>query len=121
MTDIIYLTVGLLGLGALCTVLAVIGRVAGACPQIGAAARVGTWVVVTAFAAIGAGIISLGGALLPQLIEGRGDGLYLAIGCVAIALGVGFAQAAGTLRQILRDAPRPPLDQRETVVQPSTA
>jgi hypothetical protein len=107
MTDIIYLATGFTGLIALCVVLVIIGRAASKCPQIGAAARVGTLVVTTGFAAIGAGVIALIGAALPLLIEGRANGLYIAIGCVAIALGVGFYNAATTLREILRSAPRP--------------
>ncbi|MFK7941422.1 MAG: hypothetical protein AB8B85_00670 [Paracoccaceae bacterium] len=106
MTDFIFLAIGFIGLGALATVLAIIGKAAGACPEIGAAARVGTWVVTTGFCAIGVGVIALVGAALSALMEGRGDGLYLAVGCVAIALGVGFTYAAGTLRGILQAAPR---------------
>ncbi len=106
MTDIVYLAAGFTGLAALCVVLVVIGRAAADCPQIGAAARVGTLVVTTGFAAIGAGIIGLIGAALPLLLEGRANGLYIALGCVAIALGIGFYNAATTLREILRSAPR---------------
>lgn len=107
MTDIVYFIIAFVGLAGLCTVLAIIGRAAGECPQIGAAAKVGTWVVTTGFCAIGVGIIALGAAFLPLLMSGRSDGLYLAIGLVSIVLGIGFSQAADTLRNILKAAPRP--------------
>ena len=108
MTDFIYLALGFTGLIALCVVLIQIGRVASACPQIGAAAKLGTLVVTTGFAAIGAGVIALIGAALPLLLEGQANGLYIAVGCMAIALGIGFYNAATTLREILRAAPKPP-------------
>ncbi|MEM1299850.1 MAG: hypothetical protein AAGH68_11285, partial [Pseudomonadota bacterium] len=89
MTDIIYFAIAFVGLTGLCTVLAIIGRAAAECPQIGAAAKVGTWVVTTGFCAIGVGIIAIGAALLPLLTDGRSDGLYWAIGIVSIVLGIG--------------------------------
>ncbi|MEM0988417.1 MAG: hypothetical protein AAGK00_06010 [Pseudomonadota bacterium] len=104
---LIYFAIGLAGLLALCTVLVIIGRAAADCPQIGAAAKVGTLVVTTGFASMGVGMIALIGAALPLLLEGPGSGLYLAIGGIAIALGIGFYTAAGILRDILASAPRP--------------
>ncbi|MEM7060589.1 MAG: hypothetical protein AAF557_23665 [Pseudomonadota bacterium] len=107
MTDLIFLGLGFAGLIALCVVLVVIGRAASDCPQIAAAARVGTIVVTTGFAAIGAGLIALIATALPFLVEQQYNGLYLALGLTAIALGLGFYSAATTLRDVL-NAARPP-------------
>lgn len=104
MTDLVYLGTGFAGLAVLCIVLIVIGRAAASCPEIGAAARVSTLVVVTGFCAVGTGVIALIGAALPYLASARGDGLYLATGCLAIALGIGFYNAASTLRDLLAAA-----------------
>lgn len=104
MTDLIYLAISGAGLVALAAVLVVIGKVAADCPEIGGAARLGTWVVTTGFVAIGFGVFSLIGAGLPVLLQGRLEGLYFAIGCVAIVLGTGFYVAAWRLRDILAAA-----------------
>lgn len=107
MTDIIYLTLGFLGLSALCVILISIGRAAADCPQIGGAARVGTLVVTTGFCAIGVGVIALIGAFLPMLMRGDANGLYLAIGLVSLALGIGFYNAAQILRDLISSARTP--------------
>ncbi|MEM9138545.1 MAG: hypothetical protein AAGB15_01820 [Pseudomonadota bacterium] len=104
MTDLIYLGGGFAALLALCVVLVVIGRAAAECPQLAGAAKVGTLVITTGFAAIGTGIIALIGAALPFLMTGQVNGLYLALGMVSIALGIGFYNAATTLRDLLRAA-----------------
>ncbi|MEL7468394.1 MAG: hypothetical protein AAFN27_08060 [Pseudomonadota bacterium] len=108
MTDLVYFALGFAGLGALAVILAIIGKAASACPQIGAAARVGTLVITTGFIALGAGAVAIIGAFLPLLAEGRASGLYLALGFLSLALGLGFSGAAIRLRDILNAAPRPP-------------
>lgn len=104
MTDILFLGLAFTALAALAAVLVVIGRAAQGCPETAGAARLGTWVVVTGFVAIGAGMIGLIGAALPFVLEGGKSGLYATLGLVAIALGVGFYNAASTLRDILKTA-----------------
>lgn len=104
MIDLIYLSVSGAGLVALAVILVVIGKVATDCPQIGPAARLGTWVVTTGFVAVGIGVIALIGSALPLLANGALGGLYVAVGCVAIALGSGFYFAAARLRDILAAA-----------------
>lgn len=107
MTDLVFLVVGMGGLIALCAVLIAIGKAAADCPQIAGAARVGTIVVTTGFAAIGAGMIALIAAMLPFIMHAGFNGLYLALGIAAIALGIGFYSAATTLRDILKAAQAP--------------
>lgn len=107
MTDILFLAIAFAGLAALGFVLLRIGKAAADCPQIGGAARVLTMVVTTGFAAIGAGVIMIGAAALPVLASGHATGLYIALGLVAIALGIGFYNAAAVLRDALKAAPRP--------------
>lgn len=107
MTEILFLSIAFAGLAALATVLIVIGRAAADCPQIGGAARVVTLVVTTGFAAIGAGVILIAASMLPLLALGRATGLYIALGLVGIALGIGFYNAAGMLRDALQAAPKP--------------
>lgn len=104
MIDAIYLSLAFTALSALAGVLILIGRMAQDCPETSGAARLGTWVVVTGFAAIGTGLIALIGAALPYLLGGGKSGLYLTLGMVAIALGIGFYNAATTLRDILKSA-----------------
>jgi hypothetical protein len=106
LTDVIYLGFSFTGLAALATILALIGRMAVDCPQMGPAARLGTWVVTTGFVAMGTGVIGVIGAFLPTLLDGRGSGIYLSVGVVAIALGTGFYFAASGLRDILTAARR---------------
>ncbi len=107
MTDILFLPIAFAALVLLAIVLVVVGRAAGDCPQIGGAARVATLVVTTGFAAIGTGVILLIAASLPVLMQGQVMGLYVALGLVGIALGIGFYNAASALRDILKTAPRP--------------
>ena len=107
MTDILFLSIAFAGLVSLAVVLVLIGRAAGDCPQIGGAARPATLVVTTGFAAIGTGVILLIAATLPVLMQGLVMGLYVALGLVGIALGIGFYNAAGALRDILDTAPKP--------------
>ena len=107
MTDMLYFSLGFAGLAALSVVLVIIGRAAAACPQIGASAKVGTLVITTGFVALGVGAIAIIGAFLPLLVEGRASGLYLALGFLALALGLGFSTAAVRLRDILNAAPQP--------------
>ncbi len=57
---------------------------------------------------MGVGAIALIGAFLPLLAEGRASGLYLALGFLSLALGLGFSNAAIRLRDILNAAPTPP-------------
>ena len=115
MTDTIYFSLGFAGLAALALVLVIIGRAAAACPQIGASAKVGTLVITTGFIALGVGAIALIGASLPMLAEGRASGLYLALGFLSLALGLGFSTAAIRLRDILNAAPRPKMSTESTV------
>lgn len=108
MTDTLYFSLAFTGLVALALVLVIIGRAAAACPQIGASAKVGTLVITTGFIALGIGAIALIGAFLPLLAEGRASGLYLALGFLSLALGLGFSNAAVRLRDILNAAPKLP-------------
>ena len=113
MTDTIYFSFGIAGLAALALVLVIIGRAAAACPQIGASAKVGTLVITTGFLALGVGAIALIGAFLPLLTEGRASGLYLALGFLSLALGLGFSNAAVRLRDILNSASKPQIMDEE--------
>lgn len=105
MTQVTFLTLGFVGLFALTIVLVIIGRAASKCPQIGASAHVGTLVITTGFVALGAAAIAIIGAFLPMLMEGQVNGLYLALGFVSLALGLGFSNAAIRLRDILNALP----------------
>lgn len=109
MADITFLALGFAALIALAVVLVAIGRAAAQCPQIGAAARVGTLVITTGFVALGTGVIAIIGAFLPMLMDGAANGLYLALGFLCLALGLGFSTAALRLRDILNAAPRAPV------------
>ena len=104
MTDITYLIVSFAGLAALATVLALVGRAAGTCPDSRDAVRVATLVVTTGFAAIGAGVVLIIAAALPVLAAGTATALYVALGISSIVLGIGFYTAATTLRDILKAA-----------------
>lgn len=108
MTHVTFLALGIGGLIALASVLVIIGRAAANCPQIGSAAKVGTLVITTGFLALGAGAIAIIGAFLPILLEGQVNGLYLALGFLSLALGLGFSNAAVRLRDILNAAPAVP-------------
>lgn len=104
MTELTFLGLGFAGLIALCAVLLAIGRAAAECPQLQGVARVGTIVITTGFAAIGAGVLALIAAMLPLMMTEQYNGLYLALGIAAIALGIGFYSAATTLRDVLKAA-----------------
>lgn len=104
MTDILFLSIAFGGLVALAAVLVLTGRLASVCPESRNAARLATLVVTTGYAAIGAGVIALIGAMLPQLAELEGSGLYLTLGLTSIALGIGFFFAVGQLRDTIRAA-----------------
>ncbi|MEM6973484.1 MAG: hypothetical protein AAF577_11825 [Pseudomonadota bacterium] len=104
MLDAVYFAVAIVALIALAGVIVVIGRVASDCPQTGAAARLGTWIVTTGFVTLGAGAIALIAAALPSLSIDRMTGLYAASGLMLIALGIGFYIAAAMLRDILATA-----------------
>lgn len=106
MTDILFLALAFSGLAALASVLALVGRAAGTCPDSRDAARVATLVVTTGFAAIGAGLVLMIAAALPVLATGSLTALYVSLGFAAIALGIGFYTAATTLRDILAGAAR---------------
>ena len=109
MTDhLIYFAVTLSGLAAVAGVLVTIGRVAARCREAAGAARLGTWVVTTAFLAIGAGAIALIGAAMPVIADGGLSALYLVIGLALVTIGIGFQIAASTLRDIIAAAPRAP-------------
>ena len=107
MTDVLFLSIAFGDLVLLAIVLVLVGRAAGDCPQIGGAARVATLVVTTGFAAIGTGVVLLIASTLPVLMQGEIMGLYVALGLVGIALGIGFYSAASALRDLLKTAPRP--------------
>lgn len=62
---------------------------------------------MTGFVAIGTGVIALFGAVLPFLGDDTRQALYGAVGFCALALGIGFYNAATMLRDFLRDAPKP--------------
>jgi len=106
MTDLLYLSIAFAGLASLAAVLVLIGRAASDCPETGGAARVASLVVTTGFSAIGAGVILLIASALPVLMQGRVMGLYVALGLVALVLGVGFYNAASAMREILSAAPK---------------
>ncbi|MEM6546531.1 MAG: hypothetical protein AAF713_02180 [Pseudomonadota bacterium] len=83
------LVIALGGLGVLSMILANIGRPAANCPEIAHAAYLGTWVLTSAFVTLGIGAIALTGAWLPLLLEGNPQRLFMPVGVVSIALGIG--------------------------------
>ncbi|MEM1383018.1 MAG: hypothetical protein AAGG06_05175 [Pseudomonadota bacterium] len=105
MLYLLHLVIALGGLGVLSMILANIGRPAANCPGIAHAAYLGTWVVTSAFVTLGIGAIALTGAWLPLLLEGNPQRLFMPVGVVSIALGIGFFIAAEALCGIL-DAAR---------------
>ncbi|MEL6209068.1 MAG: hypothetical protein AAFR44_02585 [Pseudomonadota bacterium] len=119
--DLAYFAVALGGLGALATVLVVIGGVAATCPQTAPAARLGTWVVTTGFVALGLGVVALVGAMLPGLLRSEFQGLYTAVGLIVLALGCGGYVAAAMLRDILATARAAAREQAAAGLEPTTA
>ena len=71
----------------------------------------GVWVACLALPDASAG--GLIGAFLLLLTEGRASGLYLALGFLSLALGLGFSNAAVRLRDILNSAPKPQIMDEE--------
>ncbi len=102
--EILYFSLVFTGLGLLCLIVWKVGEAMADCPATGRAARAGALTIMTGFAALGFGVISLIAAIFPLLQEGNLSLLYTALGPAAIALGIGFTFAAGQLRAVVRDA-----------------
>ena len=101
--QVVYLTFAFLGLAALAKVIWTIGEALGDCPVTGPVAKAGALSIVTGFVAIGLGIIALGGAWIVGT-DGLGTvTVYSTLGVIGILLGLGFTQAALTLRQLVQD------------------
>ena len=101
--QLIYLTVSILGLLALAKVILTIGSALAECPQTGPAARAGTLSITAGFVAMGLGVIALGGAWVTGAPSIGIVPVYLALGVVALLLGLGFTQAALSLRKLVLD------------------
>ncbi|OAN80475.1 hypothetical protein A8B82_00020 [Sulfitobacter sp. EhC04] len=106
----IYILLAFGALAALCIMILRIGAMIGTCPQTSAAARAAAVTIATGFAAIGAGGVTLIGALLPLAASGPLISFLLALGLASLCLGLGFTHAVGTLRAVLvrpaQDNPR---------------
>lgn len=101
-----YLTVAILGLLTLAKVILTIGSALEDCPQTGPVARAGTLSITAGFVAMGLGVIALGGAWVTGAPVVGPVPIYLALGVVAILLGLGFTQAALSLRKLVADMNR---------------
>jgi len=113
LTTLIYLALAFGGLTALSIMILKIGALLEDCPQSNAKARMAAITITTGFAAIGTGGVILIGALLPMLQDVALNGLFPALGLVALCLGLGFTHAVATLRAVLTERPevaRPDLE-----------
>tara|TARA_R110002095_G_scaffold205319_1_gene188601 strand:- start:181 stop:486 length:306 start_codon:yes stop_codon:yes gene_type:complete len=75
---------------ALCTMILRIGAMIGTCPDSKDTARAAAVTIATGFAAIGAGGVTLIGALLPLNPGAPLVSWLLALGCASLCLGLGF-------------------------------
>lgn len=99
----LYFGVGLAALACLSTMILLIGRDLATCPVRGRALRVGSISTATGFAAIGLGGLILAVPAVTLFAESA-TGLFIALGLVLIALGLGFTNAVAILRGLTRDA-----------------
>lgn len=100
---LLYIALGFGALAVLALMILRIGALLGDCPQSRATARAGAVTIATGFSAIGAGGVILIGAALPLLADAPLAGFLGALGLAALCLGLGFAQAVGTLRALMFD------------------
>ena len=98
----LYFGVGLAALAGLATMIVLIGRDLATCPVKGPALYVGSLSIATGYAAIGLGGLVLV-APVTDMFGGDWIGLFIALGAMLIALGLGFTDAMAILRGILRD------------------
>lgn len=117
LTAMIYMAMAFGGLAVLSVMILRIGTLLEACPQTAGRARMAAVTIATGFAAIGSGGVILIGALLPLMQRAAFGGLFLALGLVALCLGLGFTHAAGTLRLVLRE-PLEPVKTQNTRPEP---
>ncbi len=100
-----YLIAGLITVALLSFMILKIGALMSECPQGEAdntpAARTAAITIATGFAAIGSGGVLLIGAVLPLLADMPELGVAIGLGFAALCLGLGFTQAATTLRTVL--------------------
>jgi hypothetical protein len=106
---VIYLAIALGMLVALAAMILKIGTLLGQCPEARHAARAAAVTIATGFCAIGAGGVALIGGALPLVQSEPAAGLLLALGLVALCLGLGFTHAVGTLRAVVSDTAKPDL------------
>lgn len=95
---VIYFAIAAAILAGLTTMLLHIGKLLGACPVSGAAAWSAAITITTGFVAIGIGGIFLLGALMSIIPQSDPTALTAVIGLASLALGLGFSQAAVSLR-----------------------
>ena len=101
-----YFIVSLSTVGALTWMLLHIGRMLGDCPVTGGLARSASITIATGFAAIGLGGVCLVAALLGLFADEPAVTLFGTMGLAALALGLGFTQAAATLRAVITEIRR---------------
>ena len=121
---IIYFTIAAAILAGLTSMLLHIGKLLGACPVSGTAAWSAAITITTGFVAIGIGGIFLLAAFMAIIPQEDPAALSAVIGLASLALGLGFSQAAvslrGAIRQIqeamkeLKAEPAQPADQGTT-------
>ncbi|MBU2981894.1 hypothetical protein KO498_08705 [Lentibacter algarum] len=99
---LVYLIAALLAVATLSFMILKIGTLLADCPQTGKNARSAALSVATGYAAIGTGGVLLIGGMLPLLRDMPEAGATLALGFAALCLGLGFTQAVGTLRDVLK-------------------
>ena len=100
----LYFGIALSGLGVFCWIIHIMGQALTSCPDTGRAARAGSLVIMTGFAAIGFGVVALIAAFLPRLTLDGAANLYVTPGLAAVALGIGRTMAADQLRQVVSAA-----------------
>lgn len=110
MTHLIYYPVAFAVLAGLCAVLYRTGSLLNTCPRAGQRARPAVLIIVTGFAVVGAGAVTLFGALLGVLTGPLA--VSLATGVALISMGFGFRYAAETLRTMLEQPVPTPEDRR---------
>lgn len=103
--SLIYLAGGLGAVVLLSLMILRIGALMSACPEGAPFARPAAVTIATGFAAIGTGLVLLVGALLPLFPEALDAALPLALGFASLCLGLGFTQAASTLRDVTSGKP----------------
>lgn len=104
---ITYIVLAAAALMALATMILKVGGMLAECPDQSPATKAAAVTIATGFVAIGAGGMILIGAVLPLMQEEAVAAFLVALGLVALCLGLGFTHAIGTLRAVVADAKRP--------------